>query len=230
MILAAAFAGACASRGPAPPAVRAPSLPVWELPAEAMGSQRLYRISFSSPQGEGSFRVTLRLISPERYQIQAVDPVGRSLWSLDVAGGRGLWLDHRARTHCTFEGRFELSGLPLGPFPLLSLPSLLLGRVPAQPAGPVQEKDGAVAFLDPSGRRWGASGEGGVVTSWSLAESDTPTVWWRLHDGWAILSDREREVQIRWRETLREKLEGELEPLTPPAAYRQTACQDPELP
>jgi hypothetical protein len=172
----------------------------------------------------------LRLVSPERYQIQAVDPVGRALWSLDVAADRGLWLDHRARTHCAFDGRFELSGLPLGPFPLLSLPALLLGRVPARPAGPVQEKDGEAVFLDESGRRWGARAEDGVVRSWSLAEADQPTVWWRLHDGWAILSDRERDVQIRWREVLREKLERDLEALTPPASYRQTECQDPELP
>src|SRR6476659_11516463 len=65
---------------PTPPRVLLP----WQMPQEAYGSQRLYRVSYSGPEGEGSFKVTLRLVSPARYQIQAVDPVGRSLWSLDV--------------------------------------------------------------------------------------------------------------------------------------------------
>lgn len=210
--------------------MRAPSLPVWQIPPDALGTQRLYRVSYSGPEGEGSFRVTLRLVSPERYEIQAVDPLGRALWSLDVLEGQGLWLDHRGRAYCSFAGRFEMRGFPLGPFPLLALPSLLLGRVPAEPAGPVQEKDGETVFLDAAGRRWAASAEGGLVGSWNLAEKDAPTLWWRLYEGSAILSDRERGIQVRWREVLRESLQGELKPLTPPGGYRQTECESPDLP
>ena len=77
--------------------------------------------------------MTLRLASPARYQIQAVDPVGRSLWGLDVNAERGLWLDHRNKAYCPFEGRFDVSGVALGPFPCSSLPSLLMGRCRPSP-------------------------------------------------------------------------------------------------
>jgi hypothetical protein len=178
--------------------------------------------------------MTLRLVSPLRYQLQAVDPVGRSLWSLDAANGAGLWLNHRNRTYCRFEGKFEVSGVPLGPFPLLSLPSLLLGRVPAEPAAgsPTAAPRGrAFDFRDSANRRWsGSLGEEGVVLSWTLAEGSTPKVWWLRRDDWAILSDRERNIQVRWREVLRESLNQEPPPLEPLAGYRQTLCGEQEVP
>jgi hypothetical protein len=204
------------------------------MPQEAYGSQRLYRVTYSGPEGEGAFKVTLRLVSPARYQIQAVDPLGRSLWSLDVNAAAGLWLNHRSHTYCRFEGRFDVSGVPLGPFPLLSLSSLLIGRVPAEPApgSPTAEPRGReLDFKDAEGRRWtGTLGEGGEVLSWTLSEGSTPKVWWMRRDDWAILSDRERGIQVRWREVLRENLDREPPPLTPPAEYKQTPCGDPDLP
>ena len=113
----------------------------------------------------------------------------------------------------------------------MSLPALLLGRVPAEPSGPVQEKgNGEVSFLDAQGRRWSAFVSRGTVTGWTVSEEEAPTAWWRFYEDWAILSDRDRGVQVRWREVLREALREELEALQPPAAYRQTECQQPELP
>jgi hypothetical protein len=203
----------------------------WQIPQGTYGSQRLYRVSYSGPEGEGSFRVTLRLATPARYQIQAVDPVGRSLWSLDVADDAGIWLNHRGRTFCLFEGRFDVEGAPIGPFPLLSLPSLLVGRVPAEPvAGSAAEtKDGEVTFQDEAGRRWAvAVGEAGQVRRWTLSERGAPVVWWMFRDDWSILSDRERGVQIRWREVLRENLDQEPQRLEPPSGYRETPCE-PDL-
>jgi hypothetical protein len=225
------FALACAG-GPSPRPLPSPTLSPWEIPQGAYGSQRLYRVSYSGPEGEGSFKVTLRLATPVRYQIQAVDPVGRALWSLDVAHDEGLWLNHRSRTYCTFEGRFDLSGAPLGPFPLLSLPSLLIGRVPAEPAGPAESPaEDQVSFRDASGRLWTTVVRGdGVVESWVLTEGKTPQVWWMRRESWAILSDRERQVQVRWREVLREDLDREPPALETPAGYRQVPCGDPDLP
>lgn len=210
----------------------APSTPSWEIPQAVYGSQRLYRVSYSGPEGEGSFKVTLRLASPARYQIQAVDPVGRSLWSLDVANDAGISLNHRNRTYCVFEGRFDLDGAPLGPFPLLALPSLLIGRVPAEPASPVEEaRPGEISFRDAANRRWAAIvGEDGVVESWTMAEGSTPRAWWMRREGWAILSDRVRGMQVRWREVLRENLDREPSSLEAPAGYRQTPCGEPALP
>lgn len=202
----------------------------WEIPAAALHTQRLYRIHYSGPEGEGSFKVTLRLSSPERYQLQAVDPVGRSLWSLDVTHSRGLFLNHRNRTSCVFEGSFDLSGVALGPFPLLTLPSLLLGRVPATPSEPPQPHGSQVSFLDGAGRVWTAVlGGDGVVRSWTLAEGGAPSIWWVRSDDWAILSDRERNVQVRWREVLREPVEGEPAALEAPSGYRAGPCRNPGL-
>ncbi|HEX6900823.1 MAG TPA: hypothetical protein VF789_13945 [Thermoanaerobaculia bacterium] len=227
------MAAGCAG-GPSPRPLPAAALEPWQIPQGAYGSQRLYRVSYSGPEGEGSFKVTLRLVSPARYQIQAVDPVGRSLWSLDVSDDSGLWLNHRSRTWCEFEGRFDVAGVPMGPFPLLSLPSLLLGRVPAEPAAdsPNAEPAGRqFAFRDATDRRWsGTLGEAGLVQSWILSEGSTPTVWWVRRDDWAILSDRERGVQVRWREVLRENLDREPPRLEIPAGYRQAECGEPDLP
>src|SRR5688572_11007846 len=66
------------------------STPPWEIPADAYGTQRLYRAHYTGPEGDGSFHVTLRLASPVRYQIVAGDPVGRSLWALDVTAEREI--------------------------------------------------------------------------------------------------------------------------------------------
>jgi hypothetical protein len=191
-------------------------------------------VSYSGPEGEGSFRVTLRLVSQARYQLQAVDPVGRALWSLDVANDAGLWLNHRGRTYCRFEGRFDIAAVPLGPFPLLSLPSLLLGRVPAEPkaGSPAPPAPGGqFDFRDGADRRWsGAVGDDGVVLSWALTEDVTPKVWWMRRDDWAFLSDRERGVQVRWREVLRENLDREPPRLEPAAGYREIPCREQEVP
>jgi hypothetical protein len=196
-----------------------------------MGTQRLYRIGYSGPEGEGSFRMTLRLAALERYQVQAADPVGRALWSLDVTGERGLFLNHRAHSSCVFEGSFDLSGVPLGPFPLLTLPALLLGRVPAQPAAPPQTQGRELTFRDAAERTWTVDvGSAGVVESWTLAEKGAPTVWWIRQDNWAILSDRTRGVQVRWRQVLSERLEKELAVLQTPTGYREEACRDTSVP
>ena len=174
--------------------------------------------------------MTLRLASMDRYQVQASDPVGRGLWSLDVTGERGLFLNHRAKTFCTFEGSFDLSGVPLGPFPLLTLPTLLIGRVPSQPASPPEQKGGQVTFHDAAGRLWSAVVDaGGEVESWNLSEGGEPSAWWIRRESWAILSDRERGVQVRWKEVLREPLDGAPAVLETPAGYREASCREPDL-
>lgn len=186
-------------------------------------------MSYSGPEGEGSFRVTLRLASPLRYQIQAVDPVGRALWGVDVDSGQGVWLDHRNKVTCSFQDSFDVSGIPLGPFPLLSLPSLLTGRVPAEPAaGTMPEPHGRVIdFKDGAGRAWSAETDGaGTVAGWTLMEGKEPSVWYLRRDNWAWLSDRSRGVQVRWRQVLQENLAREPEPLVRPPGYREGTCRD----
>jgi hypothetical protein len=229
-LIAAAALAACAT-GPRPAPVGAHGVPPWEIPAAELNTQRLYRASYSGPEGDGSFRMTLRLVSPERYEVEAADPVGRSLWSLDVAAGRGRFLNHRARTACTFAGSFDLAGVPLGPFPLLTLPALLLGRVPAAPAAAPKAHGRDLSFHDTADRVWSVTaGDDGVVTRWTLSDSGAPTVWWFRQDAWSILSDRARGVQIRWREVLSESLKKEPDALAVPSGYHEGACHDEAAP
>lgn len=213
----------CAGAGPAP--VHHPETPVWEIPAAALGSQRLYRVTTSGTQGEGSFRLSLLLASPERYQVRAVDPVGRALWTLDVEAERGLFLDHRSSAYCVFEGRFDLSGVPLAPFPLMSLPALLLERVPGEPAAPPRQSGREVAFADAGGRRWTATLDGGRVASWTVWDGETPAYLWVRRGDWAILSDRRQGVQVRWRQVLSEPLAAAPAVLAPPEGFRAGDCR-----
>lgn len=217
--------------GPSPRPLPAGDVPPWRLPAEAYGSQRLYRVTYSGPQGEGSFRLTLRLAGPERYQVTSSDPVGRALWALDVSSvegaERGLWLDHRNRAFCEFEGRFDLVGVPLAPFPLLSLPSLLLGRLPAEPAGEPRTRGDSLSYDDSLGRHWTAMlGGDGLIQRWTMSNEKGPAVFWVRSDSWSILSDRTQGAQVRWREVLREVLEAPPEPLVAPVAYRREDCRE----
>lgn len=201
----------------------------WELPPRALGTQRLFRVSYDGPDGDGSFRLTLRLAAPDRYQVVAVDPLGRSLWTLDSAAEEGLWLDHRARAACRLSGSFDVVASRLTPFPLAALPALLLGRLPEPPAGePPADAEERLDYRDASGRRWTATLDAGRVRSWSFAEpgDPTPSVFWsRAESGEAYLSDRIRGVQLRWRETVAEPMAGAgLEPLAVPASFVEVDC------
>lgn len=237
-LTAAVLAPGCAGRRAAPATAADLAADPWQVPPGALGTQRLYRVGYEGPDGGGSFRLTLRLAAPERYQVRAVDPVGRALWSLDVAGSGGLWLDHRADAACRLSGSLELAAGQLTPFPLASLPALLLGRLPAAPAGPLEEPaaeaveeaaeagDRRLAFADAEGRRWRATLAAGAPVSWAMSEPGeaAPSVWWRRHAGEHLLSDRARGVQLRWRESVVEPLRGALAPLEVPAGSRLVPC------
>jgi hypothetical protein len=250
-LLAAALAAGCAS-APAPPPVAPPPAPAsveepappaapaaaptppWEIPPELLDRQRLYRVRYDGPEGEGGLRLTLWLADPDRYDARAADQLGRPLWSLSVRGAGGLWVDHRAEAWCRLDGALDLAGLPLAPFPLAALPPLLLGRLPARPAGGVEPPPGASAIeiVDGEGRRWtaelgGGAPDGGAPVSWTLWGRDAaagPVLTWVAAGGEAVLSDRGAGVQLRWREAVSEPLGGLPAPLEPPAGYREASC------
>jgi hypothetical protein len=247
LVTAALLAPACAGRRAVPATAGDPGAAPWEVPAGALGTQRLYRVTYDGPDGGGSFRLTLRLATAQHYQVRAVDPVGRALWSLGVAGASGLWLDHRAGAACRLSGSLDLAAGQLTPFPLASLPALLLGRLPAAPAGPLEEAGAGetepaaageadvettvaggrrLAFHDAEGRRWSATLDGGEPSSWAMTEPGeaSPSVWWRRHAGEHLLSDRVRGVQLRWRESVVEPLPGPLDTLEPPPAFSLVPC------
>jgi hypothetical protein len=224
-------------KAPAPPAAAgapqeaapaAAATSPWQVPAAAYGAQILYRVGVTGAEGEGSLKLTLRLASPERYQAQAVDPLGRAVWGLDVEGDRGLWLDHRGHRYCRLAGALDLAFLPLGPLSLSALPPLLLGRLPVPPADPAIVSRGGgdtVAYRDAAGRGWSAALRGGQVVSWGLWQgaAAAPILSWASSGSWSVLSDRRKGVQVRWREAVREPLR-ELAPMTPRSDYRQSTC------
>jgi hypothetical protein len=225
--------------GGAPPGAAVAELPAWQVPPEAYGSQTLYRVAIAGAEGEASLKLALRLAAPARYQAEAVDALGRAVWGLDVDDDHGLWLDHRGRSYCRLAGALDLAFLPLGPLSLSALPPLLLGRVPIGPADPAGLVAGAAAagggnvfsYGDAAGRRWGATVRHGVVLAWALWQDDAagPILSWVSSGGWAVLSDRRRGVQVRWRETLREPLR-KLAPMAAPADYREASCVSPAAP
>ncbi len=208
--------------------------PPWGLAGDDLGTQRLFRLRYDGPEGEGSFRLTLRLVAADRYRASAVDAVGRLVWSLSVEGEEGLWLDHRQERFCRFRGRFAPEALALSPFGLPSLPALLLGRIPVAPADPLgpaeMGKQERLDYLDTEGRRWTAQLlPSGDLASWTLWQEGEPVAWWSRQGEEALLSERRRAAQLRWREVLREAISGELPPLAVPGTFREgcEAASDP---
>lgn len=208
---------------PTPPLAPGPATSPWEIPPSDLHTQRLFRLRYEGPEGEGSLRLTLWLAEPTRYRVSTVDPAGRAFWSLSVEGEEGLWLDHRGARFCRFTGELGLGPVPLSPFPLPALPALLLGRVPAAAAEPLEAGADHLRFLDEAGRPWSAETSAGEIRSWTLWEEGEPAVWWHRQGAEAFLSERDRGVQVRWREILREPLAALPPPPEVPPSYAE-AC------
>lgn len=205
--------------------------PPWEIPPAAFATQRLFRVAYDGPEGEGGLRLTLRLAEPGRYQVETSDALGRPVWALEAARGGGRWIDHRQRRACRIGSRLEMEGLPLSPFPLLALPPLLLGRLPAAPAGEAARRSlagtaGSFDFRDDEGRRWTGAVAAGAPVRWSLWEEEVsaPRISWLERGGEAILSDRGRGVQVRWRQVVAEPLTLPLAELAMPDDYAVGQC------
>jgi hypothetical protein len=210
---------------PASPVVE-PAGPPWEIPAAAIGTQQLFRMSYSGPRGEGSFRLALKLESADRYQASAADPLGRALWSLDVTADRGLFLDHRARAACALDGALSLVGAPLDRIALADLPKLLLGRVPVSP----RERDATVppatGEVDISGSTdevWKVALDRGKPVRWILFRAGQRAAGWTVEKGESVLSDR-KGGRLRWRSSVAEALAGPLAQLKAPADYAKEGC------
>lgn len=218
----------CAGASPAPrtPAAAAASaVPPWELPASTYPSQRLFRLHYDGPEGEGALRLVLRLAGPDRYRLSAADRLGRPLFTVDAADGAGWLLDHREHVACPLGPGLRLDGLPLEPWSPEALPALLLGRLPVPPARGSRDPAGEeLSYRDARGRRWSARLEGGTVAGWTLWEEGEPAVWWRKADGESLLSDRRRGLQMSWREVGAEGLGDGLGEPGVPEGYRVTEC------
>lgn len=242
-----ALAAGCASAGPAPPVSVGAGVEPWEIPPSELGTQRIYRARYDGPEGDGDFRLTFRLESPDRFQAEG-NAVGRKLWTLDVDGDTGLWVDHREEVFCHLRGRLDLAGSLLAPMPFRAFPALLLGRLPETPQGEVETRVASPPAADPQfgdpqfgdpqfgdtvrrisypgadGRRWRARLEGGRVRSWTLLRDGETMAEWRHRGGEAVLVDRAHGVDLRWRQGVREELAG-IPPLVLPPGYRSVECR-----
>lgn len=255
LVVLAACGSGPAAPGPATPAtVTGPSRSAaapWEIPSAAYPSQRLFRINYEGPEGDGTLKMVLRLESPERYRLTLSDRLGRTLFTVDAAvdhlggvGGMDGWLmDHRERLACRLEEGLHLEGVPLEPFAVDALPAVLLGRLPAAPEDPGavlaelsrRPAAGELDYRDRLGRRWTAQlapAAAARVRTWILWRGGEPALWWRSTDAGegsgggaeALLSDRLRGVQMRWKEVAREPLGERLPEPGRPAGFGIGEC------
>ena len=195
-----------------------------ELPGAELATQRLFRVRYDGPEGEGGLRLVLRLAGVGRYTVQTSDRLGRSLWSLEVAAEGHLLVDHRGETFCRAPGEVTLPEVALAPLPLRSIPRVLLGYSPVVGGREPPASGAGDEVVDPEGRRWTlVRGEEGLK-SWTLWSAGEPLVWWLRQPGGGILSHREG-VQFRWRQVVREPLEGPLQGVVVPPGYRETVCR-----
>jgi hypothetical protein len=226
--LAAGLAIACGagmrrSADVGPSAVTAGVQP-WEIPAAALGTQRLYRAAYAGPEGDGSFRATLRLAAADSFELALADRLGRPLFTLRVDGDAGWWLDHRRDVICHDLGAIRLPGLGDAPVQARSLPPLLLGLLPVAGSGARPLADGELEIVDAAGRRWTATLEGWSVMQWTLWDDLGPSWWWRRDDRGGLLSGREGR-QLRWQEAVVERLAA-LPPAVAPAGMFES-CETP---
>lgn len=226
--LCALAAAGCATSGsgsrPAPTPRAATSTP-WIVPAAELDSQRLLRVRLTSDQGRGRFRLLLRLDDPARYQIRATHPLfNQRLWTLDVDGGQAVLVDFQQHVVCRYQGAAEIGAIPLGPFPFESLPALLLGYLPLPPVQtPERPAPGLLAFSDASGRRWTATLDRDRVERFEVAGEETVT-WERGVDGWYVLAAAAENLDLRWKETLREPLGEPMAAIEIPPGYAEGPC------
>lgn len=230
LVVGLGLLSAACSQAPPPAPWAVEGLAPWEVPAEAYGRQLLFRAHYDGPDATGGFHLTLRLAEPGRFQARAVHSLGKKLWSLDVADGRALFLDHRAKVFCTLGDRPALRGSPLGAMPLRAFPAVLLGRLPEEPTASPRRSGDEMTFRGEQDRRWRVTlGEAGRIERWILEEDGEPTVWWDRRDGEPLLSDRARGVQLSWRQVVSEPLVEPPDALTPPDGYRAAECAELDL-
>ena len=231
----------CASAGPTrevlpvgdPGATRA-ALP-WEIPGADWGTQRIVRMRYDGPEGEGTLHLVLRFESPDRFHVEASDRLGRRWWDLNVQDGGALVLWVRERTFCRYRGDLEIPALSLGPVPAGAVAALLLLRLPAPPVDPgVVEAASAAGsagveldFEDRWGRRWTAVTTASAPRSWTLHRGGRTRASWRVDaDGMSRLVEPEAGLELRWRQNRPAKpLRGSLRPPDVPDGFVPGACE-----
>jgi hypothetical protein len=200
----------------------------WVVPERLVGTQHLFRVALSGQGAGGNGRLSLVLAAPDRYQLKAADALGRGLWNFEFGPAGWLLVDARRQLYCRGSGGPALPEVDLGVLPPEGLPALLLGFLPVPPAT-LDGSSATLHWLDASGRRWTARRDDTRAVAWTLWQAERPLAWWtRVEDG-GILSHRNG-VQVRWREVAGEPVPGPVAALAPPMGYRETSCDELDLP
>jgi hypothetical protein len=215
----------CASTGGPLPSSTGGSEDPWQLRAGSYPSQRLYRVRYEGPEGKGGFKLTLYLASPTHYRMAASDSLGRKLWTLQVeTAGGALWLDHKNDEYCRVQGADRLVVVPLAHLPLIALPRLLLGRLPADPVANLRRAPGQVSYLDVRGQLWTAVTRDGELEWWTLEDLGETVAWWRRDEDGGDFSDGRGGRRLTWKQIVAEAVEPHLEPLAVPPRFAAGAC------
>lgn len=188
--------------------------------AEGGGEQALYRLIHDGGEGRTSLKVVLRRALGPRFQLVFSDVAGRRVWSLDHSPEAVTLVDHRAGVYCIEGPDLRLPEVHPQELPLAVIPRVLAGLLPVDP-GPDSE-DGE--FVDPAGRRWRASSDGGKLMAWSLLDGGGPSLWWTRDREGGILSQRGG-VQYRWQLIVREASSEPLRDIVP-AGFDKGTCGD----
>ncbi len=197
----------------------------WEIPPTAYPTQRLYRVKYDGPDGRVGFKLTLYLEAETDFRMRAADSLGRKVWDLAVGGDdEALWLDHRNKQYCVAPGASHLAIVPLARMPLVSLPKLLLGQLPAAPASELQQDEVSVHYRDLRGQLWNGGLADGRLQWWKLVEAGEAVTWWRRDGDESVFVDVRGDQQLRWREMVREPLVALPAPLAIPEKYKKAAC------
>lgn len=158
--------------------------------------------------------------------MRAADGLGRKVWDLSVdKDDRALWLDHRGKEYCEANGASRLSIVPLARMPLMSLPKLLLGRLPTPPATDLLRSENALEYRDARARLWtGSLAPNGAVVYWTRVQDGEVVTWWRREGEESLFVDQQSDQQLRWREIVAEPMAKSPPPLSIPARYGEGVC------
>ena len=184
-------------------------------------AQTLYRVRYDGPEGDGSLRLVMRQVAPDRFQLQAADTFGRAVWGLDYERDEVLLLDHRRKEACVAGRELRVPEVALRPLPLPAVARVLSGRVPV----PAPEGADPADWTDEAGQRWTARWEDGLLAAWTLWQREKPQLWWLRQENGGILSHRDGS-QFRWRRTAYEKLlPSSYRRLDAPQGYVLAECE-----
>ncbi|MGE0639076.1 MAG: hypothetical protein AB7G12_08390 [Thermoanaerobaculia bacterium] len=196
-------------------------------PARDRG-QWLYRAELERPGERLSLRLLLRLDGARSFDLTASDALGQQRWRVWGRDDRVLLLDPVHRRFCPLDGsrRLRLDDFA-APLPVVDLPRVLRGEIPASAGEPAAtaEEDGARRWFDAGGGRWDAVRDADGWKSWTAWSDGRPVLWFRREGRESALWAQEPAFRLSWREVAAQGLPAETDADADPAAgFVETEC------